>query len=55
MQIEILKDFAGYKKGQKVTIESTKGIPVDIFWRRRLKDAEFDDCVKVIKKTKRGK
>lgn len=54
MQIEIMKDLGQFKEGQIVTVKDKKGIPCDIFWRRRLEDAELDGCVKIHKK-KRSK
>lgn len=54
MQIEIMKDFGKYKEGQIVGVNAINGVPCDIFWRRRLADAELDGCVKIIKK-KRSK
>jgi len=40
----------GYKQGKKVNIQFYKNtkIPVDVYWRRRLKDAEKDNCIKII-------
>lgn len=32
-----------------ITIEDNNGIPVERFWRNRLKDAETDNCVEVVK------
>ncbi len=31
-----------------ITIEDNKGIPVDRFWRNRLKDSKTDNCVEVV-------
>jgi hypothetical protein len=55
MKLLIKKDFDRYTKGQIVTVKSVKKIPVDIYWRRRLKDAEIDGCVEVVKSKKRSK
>lgn len=39
--------------GQCVTVPDKNGIPLDIFWRRRLKDAAIDSCCHVLEeKTK---
>lgn len=40
-----------------VTIETdNSGVPLDKFWRNRLKDAEIDQCVEIVKpKRKRMK
>jgi len=46
-----------HKKGKVVTLDSSDGIPIDRFWRRRLQDSLIDNCVEVVveKSTKRGK
>lgn len=38
-----------------ITIEDNAGIPVDRFWRNRLKDAKIDNCVEVVKPRARAK
>jgi len=35
----------GYKKGDKVTVETKGGIIKDKYWRNRLSDAKIDNCV----------
>ena len=30
------------------------GTPLEKFWRNRLKDAEMDQCVEIVKATKKG-
>lgn len=38
-----------------VTIQTdAHGIPLDKFWRNRLKDAKFDNCVEIVKTPKKG-
>ena len=49
MQLKVLKDLPGYKAGQKVRIKTNNDIPVDRFWRDRLRDAEIDGCVEIVK------
>lgn len=39
IKIDILKTVGAYRAGQTVKVETDdKGVPVDRFWRRRLKD-----------------
>lgn len=46
----------GKKKGQIVRIRVDKdGIPIERYWRNRLKDAEIDNCVEFVKKKKKKK
>lgn len=53
IEIEILKDFGAHKKGTKIKTTARDGIPMQQFWRDRLKDAEYDNCVKIVQKTTR--
>ena len=40
--------------GDIVQIEiDTNGIPLDQFWRRRLKDSKLDNCVEIINSKKK--
>lgn len=39
-----------------VTVQADEnGLPLESFWRRRLKDAETDNCVEVVKPRKTSK
>ncbi len=42
----------GFPAGKEIKVKSNKGIPLDRFWRDRLKDSEIDDCVTVVKPTR---
>ena len=43
-------------KGSIVDLECDKNsIPLDFFWRSRLKDSEIDNCVEIIPQTKTKK
>jgi len=48
MKIKINKNFDRYKTGQTVCIPDNNGLPLDLFWRRRLKDSEIDECCSII-------
>lgn len=49
----INKDLGSHKAGSKVKVKCNKdGIPLDVFWRRRLKDSAVDNCVEWGKKGK---
>jgi len=59
MNIKLNIAMNGFAKGQEIPIEDINGIPTDPFWRRRLKDAEIDNCVEIVQtkpetKTKRN-
>lgn len=44
---EGLATALGKKVGDQVKVECRGGIPVDKYWRQRLKDAELDGSVEV--------
>ena len=46
----------GHKKDAIVEIETDHdGVPMDSFWRRRLKDSAIDNCVEIVKEVKSKK
>jgi hypothetical protein len=49
MKLEIIHGFVNHKNGDIVTLPTVaKGVPKDLYWRRRIKDAEIDGCVKIV-------
>jgi hypothetical protein len=49
LKINNVPGFAGV-----VTIQTdNNGVPLEKFWRNRLKDAEIDNCVEVVKSSRR--
>jgi hypothetical protein len=43
-------------KGSIVTLEcDSNSIPLDFFWRSRLKDSKIDNCLEIINQTKTKK
>jgi len=56
MEIEIVHGFVDHRPGDIITVETVApGVPKDLYWRRRLKDAAVDGCVKVSKPAKKTK
>jgi hypothetical protein len=46
--VTVLKPFSGFKPGKKLTIAvDDEGTALDPLWRRRIKDAETDQCCMV--------
>lgn len=44
--IKVNKDIGRHAIGAEVKVEcDKKGVPLDVFWRRRLRDATTDNCV----------
>lgn len=49
MKIKILRSFGAYTAGETLEIDAEGGIPKQLFWRRRLRDAKRDGCLEVVK------
>lgn len=48
--IVINKAFGPYRVGQEVKVEcDANGVPTELVWRRRLRDAKTDNCIKMNK------
>ena len=49
IEVQVLKSFGRYSAGAVVKIAvDGDGQPLDIMWRRRLKDAQTDGCCAVV-------
>lgn len=55
MKLEINHDWGPYKKGQIINTPDVDGVSTDIYWRRRLADAEIDNCVSIVKQKAKAK
>ena len=54
IQIRVLGPIPPHAKGDVVSVEcDVEGTPLDIQWRRRLRDAETDNCCEVVRPPKR--
>lgn len=50
-QLKLNAELAGHPSGSIIPIRTDKdGIPLDRYWRDRVKDAKIDDCVKILSK-----
>lgn len=50
INLKINLPLPGYTAGQTIKIKTDRNnVPLDLFWRRRLKDALVDNCVEIIK------
>lgn len=47
IEIEINMDFKPYAKGQVIKVRSANGVPLEKYWRKRIRDSEIDNCVTV--------
>lgn len=53
MKIKLNVDLGKYKKGSVINIiTDANGIPIDKYWRSRLKDSEKDGCIEVVQEKK---
>jgi len=49
MKLKLNRDLNGFKAGHILQLSCDKdGIPLNPFWRRRLFDADVDNCVEVL-------
>ncbi len=54
MKLKLNTDLRGHKSGQTITVPDTDGVPKDVFWRARLKDSTRDNCVSVVRETRKS-
>ena len=48
-QIKINKDISNYKKGETLAIKvDSCGIPIERYWRDRLKESKVDSCISFV-------
>lgn len=48
LKIQVNFDVGKIKKGSQIMIDvDNAGIPLDKFWRKRLKDSAIDNCIQV--------
>lgn len=50
IKIKLNTPLRGLPEGTIVSVKTNKGIPVDSYWRRRIKDSKHDGCVSIVKK-----
>ena len=56
IKIKINKNLPSYSTGTELTLRVDDfGTPLDNFWRNRLKDSSIDNCIEIIKSTKKSK
>ncbi len=55
LPIKINKNFGSYKAGTIIKVRQQNGIPLDEYWRKRIRDSEIDDCVTVIQPVEKKK
>ena len=48
MKIKMNRDVWKYKAGEVIDIPENHGIPLENFWRRRLRDSAIDGCCEIV-------
>lgn len=54
LKLQLHADLGDFLKGRTIEVEATNGIPVDKYWRDRIKDSKIDGCVSIVKSTKKA-
>jgi len=50
LKIKIKTPFGKFKAGAGINVAANdKGVPLDKFWRNRLRDSKVDNCIEVVK------
>jgi hypothetical protein len=53
IKVKLNVRLGGYEEGAIVTLQTDgAGVPIEKFWRRRLRDAETDNCMEAVKSSK---
>lgn len=53
IKLKLNQPMQGYEAGREVTVQTdSAGVPLEKFWRRRMRDAQIDNCVEVVKSSK---
>lgn len=56
IKLKINKDIPGYSAGRTIDVQTDDhGTPFIKFWRDRLRDAEHDSCVEIVKTKPKSK
>lgn len=52
IKLKLNRSLNGISAGTEIKINASRsGIPIDIFWRKRLRDSKRDNCVEVVKES----
>lgn len=50
LKIKINHGFTKYTDGETITVAArADGVPKELYWRRRIKDAVVDGCIEIVK------
>ena len=48
MKIKLNLDLKGFKKGTILNLKEKGGIVLEQYWRNRIRDSRFDNCITII-------
>ena len=53
IKLKLNQAMQGFEAGRVVPVQADEqGVPLEKFWRRRLKDSQIDNCVEIVKTPK---
>ena len=52
MKLRLNIAFPGHKAGDVIDLEEKQGVIKDRYWRNRLADASYDNCVEIVETVK---
>lgn len=52
MKLKLNRNLVFHEAGDIVEVEAVDGVPVNGYWRKRLKDSQLDNCVEIIEEKK---
>lgn len=56
IKLKLNQPMQGYEAGRQVTVQTdSAGVPLEKFWRRRMRDSKIDNCVELVKPTRSKK
>lgn len=55
LKLKLHAILGGFEKGQIIGVNAKDGIPLDKYWRDRIKDSKIDGCVSIVKVTAKKK
>jgi hypothetical protein len=50
VDLKLNADLRGHKKGEVIKLEARGRMPIDVYWKRRIRDARIDNCVELVEK-----
>lgn len=56
LRLKLNAPLGGFPAGREIEIDTDNtGVPLEKYWRDRIKDSAIDHCVSIVKKTRKSK